>query len=187
MLGGNPSKKTYIGGTDMKNKEKTVIEAVALQLRVLAKFLDGDEISKDDVKNLEKISNEINQLLKDEKSSDENTSIELDVKKVLEDFGISKSIKGYKYLYSAIILRLSEGNTTAKFTKDLYPKIAKEFNSTPSKVERTIRYAIQMSYEKGYLQKHESFEYFFSLHNRKPKNSEVIETVVEYLRLNHRL
>ncbi len=102
-----------------------------------------------------------------------------DVTKIIHKLGVPANIKGYDYLRSAIICNLKYGNIA--ITRELYPTIAKEFDTTPQRVERAIRHAISRIYAIG---DEATILEVFGNKNRIPTNSEVIATIAEYLRFN---
>ena len=177
----------------MKETEKIILESVELQLRILAKVA-RNQISEEEIQQLNTILNKLEQLVDvvDERVVDErgleseekeSTSIEVEVTKYLNNFCIPKSIKGYRYLRYAIILRFQKGDKMHSITKELYPAVADNFHTTPGRVERAIRHAIEVSWESGYFEKqHDLFGHSVKK-NKKPTNTEFIDTIVDDMRL----
>lgn len=101
----------------------------------------------------------------------------------LHKLGIPASFDGYRYLKTTIRL-LTEGKITSDFcvTKELYPEVAKLHKKTPQQVERAIRHAIEVGYDRGDLEAWETiFGYSVSYQKGKPTNFEFIATFVEYI------
>lgn len=161
----------------MNNYEKSVLESLDSIQRILTQL-------SDEVKNLTQISNQINMPEEFSKSSTETTSIEVTVSKYLEELGVPKNIRGYQYLRLAIILKFKKEDEMQSITKELYPAVAEEFHSTSIKVERAIRHAIEVAWNRGCVEKqHELFGYIINSKKGKPTNGEFIDTLVDALKL----
>lgn len=110
-------------------------------------------------------------------------SIEGEIAGILHEMGIPPHIKGYLYLSEAIRLVVYKVGLLGGITKELYPKVAITYSTTPSRVERAIRHAIEVSWNKRDL---ETIELFFGtrahIQRSKPTNSEFIATIAEKLR-----
>ncbi len=101
----------------------------------------------------------------------------------LHELGIPSNLSGYKYLKTALKL-LVEGKVSSDFsvTKELYPEVAKLHGKTSQQVERAIRHAIEVAYDRGDLKFWEAlFGYSASYKKGKPTNSEFIATIVEHI------
>ena len=102
------------------------------------------------------------------------------VKRLLKEIGVPVNLKGYRYICSAIVY-LSQ-DKGMKISLGLYPKVAKEFGTTGSRVERAIRHAVERTFEKGnYATMSEVFGTKTCAHSGKLTNSEFLYTCVEYL------
>jgi len=103
------------------------------------------------------------------------------------EFGIPASLMGYRYLESAVNLVLSEpGYLQRKVTSELYPRIAEEFNTSPNCVERAIRHAITVAWDRGNSQKlYEFFRHCISYKTGKVTNSDFIAGIVEKVKIEH--
>ena len=100
----------------------------------------------------------------------------------LHNFGIPASIKGYKYLRAAIIMAIEDESSIELITKIIYPGVAKQYDSTPSRVERAIRHSIESGWNRGKPEYIDSI--FGNTFNRiKPTNSEFIATLSDRIRL----
>lgn len=111
-------------------------------------------------------------------------NLELHVTGIMHDIGIPAHIKGYQYLRDAIIIAVKDIEAINSITKHLYPAIARDYNTTPSRVERAIRHAIEVAWGRGQVETIDSiFGYTISLSKGKPTNSEFIAMVSDKLRL----
>jgi len=114
-------------------------------------------------------------------------SLEHIVTEVIHEIGVPAHIKGYKYLREAIIRTVCDMEIINAVTKVLYPEVAKKFNTTPSRVERAIRHAIEVAWDRGdleVLQKY--FGYTVSNIKGKPTNSEFIAMIADRLSLQRK-
>ena len=119
---------------------------------------------------------------KEAKKSEEN--LEALVTNVIHEVGVPAHIKGYQYLREAIILVVNDIDVINQITKQLYPEIAEKFRTTPSRVERAIRHAIEVAWGRGQQEAVESiFGYTVSAAKGKPTNSEFIAMIADKLRL----
>lgn len=114
-------------------------------------------------------------------------NLENDVTQMLHEIGIPAHIKGYQYLRDAIIISVGDQEMLASVTKILYPTIAKKHQTTPSRVERAIRHAIEVAWSRGKMDTiNELFGYTISTGKGKPTNSEFIALIVDKIRLDYR-
>lgn len=117
-----------------------------------------------------------------EKKSDNN--LEALVTNVIHEVGVPAHIKGYQYLREAIMMVVNDIDVINQITKTLYPKIAQKFTTTPSRVERAIRHAIEVAWGRGQADVVENiFGYTISASKGKPTNSEFIAMIADKLRL----
>ena len=113
-------------------------------------------------------------------------SLEVEVTTLLHDMGVPAHVKGYQYLREAILMILEEQGLLNSITKDLYPRIAQKYETTPSRVERAIRHAIELAWGRGNIDlMTEYFGYTINLEKGKPTNSEFIAMVSDRIRLNY--
>jgi len=111
-------------------------------------------------------------------------SLEVEVTNIMHEIGVPAHIKGYQYLRDAIMMVVKDLDIINSITKQLYPTIAREYNTTPSRVERAIRHAIEVAWSRGKVEALDSlFGYTVSLGKGKPTNSEFIAMVADKLRL----
>jgi two-component system response regulator (stage 0 sporulation protein A) len=118
----------------------------------------------------------------------EGRSLDIEVTGVLHEIGIPAHIKGYLYLREAIIMVVQRVELLGGVTKELYPSIAKKFTTTPSRVERAIRHAIEVAWSRGNVELiHKLFGHTVNSDRGKPTNSEFIAMVADKLRMELRL
>ncbi|MCL2212230.1 MAG: sporulation transcription factor Spo0A [Oscillospiraceae bacterium] len=114
--------------------------------------------------------------------------LETQVTKVIHQIGVPAHIKGYKYLRTAILLAISDSEFINKVTKKLYPSVAGVYDTTSSRVERAIRHAIEVAWDRGDLDTLNSYFGYTIQNNRgKPTNSEFIAMIADNLRLNNKI
>ena len=114
----------------------------------------------------------------------DRTGIESMVTNIIHEIGVPAHIKGYQYLREAIILAVDDMDVINAITKVLYPQVAKTFQTTPSRVERAIRHAIEVAWDRGDLDTLQSFfGYTVSNTKGKPTNSEFIALIADRLQL----
>ncbi|NCC69277.1 MAG: sporulation transcription factor Spo0A [Clostridia bacterium] len=114
-------------------------------------------------------------------------SLEAVITDIIHEIGVPAHIKGYQYLREAIILTINDMDVINAVTKVLYPAVAKKFNTTSSRVERAIRHAIEVAWDRGdieTLQKY--FGYTVSNIKGKPTNSEFIAMIADCLSLRRK-
>ncbi len=124
---------------------------------------------------------------KEEKDTYKNGNLEADVTNVIHEIGVPAHIKGYQYLRDAIILSVEDMEMLNSITKILYPTIAKKHQTTPSRVERAIRHAIEVAWSRGKMDTiDELFGYTVSTGKGKPTNSEFIALIADKIRLEYK-
>ena len=112
--------------------------------------------------------------------------IESKVTNIIHKVGIPAHIKGYKYLRCAIKKTIIDEDIINSVTKELYPEVAKEYNTTPPRVERAIRHAIEVAWNRGEEETlNKIFGYTVSSNKGKPTNSEFIAMIADRLRLQN--
>ena len=117
-------------------------------------------------------------------SSKNEENLEALVTNIIHEVGVPAHIKGYQYLREAIMMVVNDIDVINQITKSLYPKIALKFNTTPSRVERAIRHAIEVAWGRGQQEAVEQiFGYTISAAKGKPTNSEFIAMIADKLRL----
>lgn len=123
-----------------------------------------------------------------EANSLENThDLEKDVTDMIHEIGVPAHIKGYQYLREAIMMSVEDNEMLNSITKILYPSIAKKYQTTPSRVERAIRHAIEVAWSRGKMETLDSlFGYTINIGKGKPTNSEFIALIADKIRLHYR-
>lgn len=117
-------------------------------------------------------------------SRNSSTPLEVRVTNIIHDVGVPAHIKGYQYIREAILLSVQNEEIINAVTKTLYPTLAKKFNTTPSRVERAIRHAIEVAWNRGQIEMHDKiFGYTVNSNKGKPTNSEFIAMIADKLRL----
>lgn len=112
------------------------------------------------------------------------TNLEAEVTSIIHELGIPAHIKGYLYLREAILLVTERVELLGGVTKELYPTVAQKYQTTPSRVERAIRHAIEVAWSRGNIDAiHRFFGYTVDYERGKPTNSEFIAMVADRLRM----
>ncbi len=120
----------------------------------------------------------------EEKTSD----IETQVTQIIHQIGVPAHIKGYQYLRTAILLTVKDSDVINSVTKVLYPSVAKKYATTTSRVERAIRHAIEVAWDRGDVDTLNSYFGYTIQNNRgKPTNSEFIAMIADNLRLKYKM
>lgn len=114
--------------------------------------------------------------------------LESQVTKVIHHIGVPAHIKGYQYLRTAILMTIDNSDVINSVTKILYPAVAKKYDTTSSRVERAIRHAIEVAWDRGDIDVLNSYFGYTIQNNRgKPTNSEFIAMIADNLRLSNKL
>ncbi len=122
------------------------------------------------------------EIQQEKKNPSEN--LEALVTNIIHEVGVPAHIKGYQYLREAIMMVVNDIEVINQITKQLYPEIAAKYHTTPSRVERAIRHAIEVAWARGQIDTVESiFGYTVSNSKGKPTNSEFIAMIADKLRL----
>ena len=115
-----------------------------------------------------------------------HNNLQVSITKILHELGIPSHIKGYQYIREGISIIFERPETIGGITKELYPELASKFDTTVSRVERAIRHAIEVSWNRGdWGLMEEIFGHSVDIDKAKPTNSEFIVTVADKLRLEH--
>lgn len=114
--------------------------------------------------------------------------LDSEITSILHEIGVPAHIKGYLYLRESITMVFNDIEILGSITKILYPAIAKKFKTTSSRVERAIRHAIEVAWNRGNVDAISSiFSYTISYNKSKPTNSEFIAMLADKLRLEHKI
>ncbi len=118
---------------------------------------------------------------------EDDFDLEAQVTRIIHQVGIPAHIKGYQYLRCAIMMVVKDPGVIGEVTKTLYPGVAKEFSTTSSRVERAIRHAIEVAWDRGDVDMLNSFfGYTVQVGKGKPTNSEFVAMIADNLRLKMR-
>ena len=119
---------------------------------------------------------------------DRTPDIETQVTKIIHQIGVPAHIKGYQYLRDAILMAIEDDSIINAVTKRLYPAVAKRHGTTSSRVERAIRHAIEVAWDRGDVDTLNAYFGYTIQNNRgKPTNSEFIAMIADNLRLKYKL
>ena len=128
--------------------------------------------------------NTVNQVITEGR---QERDLEKDVTDMIHEIGVPAHIKGYQYLREAIMMSVEDVEMLNSITKILYPTIAKKFQTTSSRVERAIRHAIEVAWNRGKMETLDSlFGYTINTGKGKPTNSEFIALIADKIRLQYR-
>ena len=115
-----------------------------------------------------------------------NNNLEISVTKILHELGMPSHIKGYQYIREGIMMIYNNPDIIGGITKELYPDVATKYDTTVSRVERAIRHAIEVSWNRGNWDlMEEVFGHSIDIDKAKPTNSEFIVTIADKLRLEY--
>lgn len=116
-----------------------------------------------------------------------SADMEAQVTKIIHQIGVPAHIKGYQYLRTAILMTIEDNDVINSVTKVLYPTVAKRYQTTTSRVERAIRHAIEVAWDRGDIDTLNSyFGYTIQNSRGKPTNSEFIAMIADNLRLKYK-
>ncbi len=120
------------------------------------------------------------------KNANKTNDLEISISKLLHDLGVPSHIKGYQYIREGVLLMYKSPEIIGAITKELYPEIATKYDTTVSRVERAIRHAIEVSWNRGDVDlMEEVFGHSVDYDRAKPTNSEFIVTISDKLRLEY--
>lgn len=164
------------------NKQHVLIEATeaGADLCMLKPFAEASLISHIDALTKAKET-------KNAEGDDSRPDVEAQVTKIIHQIGVPAHIKGYQYLRSAILMTINDNDVINSVTKVLYPTVAKKYKTTTSRVERAIRHAIEVAWDRGDVDTLNSyFGYTIQNSRGKPTNSEFIAMIADNLRLKYK-
>lgn len=157
--------------TDLIQKDKEFQIMITVPSKENVESVDGSSVQQENVK--------IVQPPRD---------LEKDVTEMIHEIGVPAHIKGYQYLREAIMMSVNDMEMLNSITKLLYPSIAKRFQTTPSRVERAIRHAIEVAWSRGKMETLDAlFGYTINTGKGKPTNSEFIALIADKIRLLYRV
>jgi len=116
-----------------------------------------------------------------------HNNLKVSITRILHELGVPSHIKGYQYIREGVAILYEKPSAVGAITKELYPDIASKYDTTVSRVERAIRHAIEVSWNRGNWDlMEEIFGHSVDIDKAKPTNSEFIVTVADKLKLEHR-
>ena len=123
----------------------------------------------------------------EERANGASADMEAQVTKIIHQIGVPAHIKGYQYLRTAILMTIEDTEAINSVTKILYPAVAKKYQTTTSRVERAIRHAIEVAWDRGDVDTLNSyFGYTIQNSRGKPTNSEFIAMIADNMRLKYK-
>ncbi|MBB6625194.1 sporulation transcription factor Spo0A [Clostridium gasigenes] len=127
-------------------------------------------------------------MMRSEMPTKEPMDLETEITAIIHEIGVPAHIKGYMYLREAIMMVVNDMELLSAVTKELYPSIAKKYNTTASRVERAIRHAIEVAWGRGQIEAiNKLFGYTVHTEKGKPTNSEFIAIIADKLRLKNKV
>ena len=198
----------YLNNTDLKNYPRVIMTSAIGQDSMIQKAMSlGAQYYLVKPVNMTLLIKRINQIMDLErergnrdksesklskslvlKDSLSNNDLEVDITNLIHEIGVPAHIKGYQYIRDAITLVVGNMDMLSAVTKELYPTIAAMNDTTPSRVERAIRHAIELSWNRGKLETLNSlFGYTIQNDKGKPTNSEFIAIIADKLRLERKV
>ena len=124
----------------------------------------------------------------DKNDAADKIDMETQVTRIIHQIGVPAHIKGYQYLRTAILMTISDNDVINSVTKVLYPSVAKKYQTTTSRVERAIRHAIEVAWDRGDVDTLNSyFGYTIQNSRGKPTNSEFIAMIADNMRLKYKI
>ena len=168
-------------------KPNTILVSAMYQSRIVARAMKMD-VSYFMPKPFEigSLLERMRQIARDgeEDTEDAFQALQRQVTDVIHEVGVPAHIKGYQYVREAIIIAVQDISVINGVTKILYPEVAKRYNTTPSRVERAVRHAIEVAWDRGDLETLQRyFGYTVSNTKGKPTNSEFIAMIADKIRL----
>ncbi len=133
------------------------------------------------------LSRKIERLCSVQETPVHDISLEVEITEILHQIGVPAHIKGYHYLRESIMLSIADEEMVHAITKRLYPDVAKKYKTTPSRVERAIRHAIEVAWDRGDVDTlNQYFGYTVHTSRGKPTNSEFIAMIADRIRLQQK-
>jgi len=129
-----------------------------------------------------------NAVLENAPARSREQNLETDVTEIIHEIGVPAHIKGYQYLRHAILMSVRDIDNINAITKVLYPTVARKFKTTSSRVERAIRHAIEVAWDRGDVEVlNRFFGFTVSSVKGKPTNSEFISMIADKIRLEMKI
>lgn len=177
-----------MGQLNLKKKPLTIVMSYSdnsnLEQQILTAGADYYFLKPFDVQVLAERIGQLTGFNSDVNGGISESSLDVIVSDIMHQIGVPAHIKGYQYLRYAIILTVNDYTMMNSVTKELYPTVAKAFKTTSSRVERAIRHAIEVAWDRGDVDVLSSyFGYTIQNSRGKPTNSEFIAMISDKLRL----
>lgn len=180
IVSGNENQLKFLEST-YKSKLDNIL--VMLYEEDNASYVISDEIIR--TKNSK--AKDVQRIRTDDNNKIKENELELTVTEIIHEIGVPAHIKGYQYLRSSIIMAVVDMDILNSITKQLYPSIAKQYDTTSSRVERAIRHAIEVAWGRGKTDTiDELFGYSLSKGRQKPTNSEFVALIADKIRLDNK-
>lgn len=174
-----------------KLEPKTVIVSALYRDQVVAQAMDkGVAFFMPKPCEMNSLLERLRQAAEDgsERAEDEFQSLEREVTAVIHEVGVPAHIKGYQYVREAIVIAVQDMDVINAVTKVLYPEVARRYSTTPSRVERAVRHAIEVAWDRGDLETLQHyFGYTVNSTKGKPTNSEFIAMIADRIRLQRKI
>lgn len=178
---GNESQIKFLEAT-YKNKLSNVL------VMLVQEDNQGNDLYEEIMRARTSKGKDIVRIRKEDESLLKQNELEVIVTDIIHEIGVPAHIKGYQYLRSSIMMAVTDMDILNSITKQLYPSIAKEYDTTSSRVERAIRHAIEVAWGRGKTDTiDELFGYSLSHGRLKPTNSEFIALIADKIRLNSKM
>ncbi|CAI3244979.1 Stage 0 sporulation protein A [Clostridium neonatale] len=155
--------------------------------RIREMFNNSPESENNTIMNTQQYTSS-SSILSNETKSTTPIDLETEITNIIHEIGVPAHIKGYMYLREAITMVVNDMELLSAVTKELYPSIAKKYNTTASRVERAIRHAIEVAWGRGQVDAiNKLFGYTIHTEKGKPTNSEFIAIIADKLRLKNKV
>lgn len=173
-------------GADYYTVKPFDMEVFTKRIREMFSNLTGEQAAKQSLSKCGYSSSILSS--SDINHNNEPIDLETEITNIIHEVGVPAHIKGYMYLREAITMVVGDMELLSAVTKELYPAIAKKYNTTASRVERAIRHAIEVAWGRGQLEAIQTL-FGYTIHNEKgkPTNSEFIAIIADKLRIKNKV
>ena len=177
------------GLLQLTERPQTIVVSALYRDRIVAEALEkGAAFFMPKPCELNSLLERMREVAAPQEKSEAPAALENQVTEIIHDIGVPAHIKGYQYLREAIIIAVQDIDVINAVTKVLYPEVARRFSTTPSRVERAVRHAIEIAWDRGDLETLQRyFGYTVNSTKGKPTNSECIAMIADRIRLQSRL
>lgn len=174
----------------LPNRPKTILVSALYRDQIVAQAMAKDvSFFMPKPCETESLLERMRQACRTEQPAEEDTlqALEREVTTVIHEIGVPAHIKGYQYVREAIVIAVQDMDVINAVTKVLYPEVARRYATTPSRVERAVRHAIEVAWDRGDLETLQRyFGYTVSNTKGKPTNSEFIAMIADRIRLHQK-